>query len=666
MQAQLSGLIVQNEALDSLVDAAQSAISGYALDSDTLVQSDISKTGTGIVIDTATIGLADTLKDSLLIAGNKAGIVPLSDSAATETDTITGHEKVFVSANEELNTQKSSNDTLINNLISDTTKTSNSLLTANGPKNISQPKDSLNNKSNAGQASNSLLSGNVVVVPAVDIAEKDTVANDLASIQKDTAAIQSQINVLEDSLASKAAVNKTSNGLLAATAPKNISEPKDSLTNKSNAAQASGGLSRGNAVVVAVTDNTKDSIKERSRKSNEEIAILQARVKTLEDSLNSKGLQETFKGNPAIVPVVNKRLSDTLPASNDDIAVLQKRINALEDSLSKNAAAGKSKNGLLTASGTDKVSQQPSDTTKHKANAAHVSNNMPNTSDNEEVSRLRAELSDLQKEKESLMQQLDNKTIAPVILPEENDPVSGNKNVATQEDVNALKSEIQSLKSTINANNNNRVGPQRSILPPIVPAIGIGVGKTKVETVVQHDTIFVEKPADGTSYSDTVRITDTFVVRDTVRVSDTVNQIVRDTVQQTIVKDSLVTVTNVVDKQKENLLALPPYVILFDLGKSDVKLVYRKRLDYYAVQLKKHKDLKVVITGHTDKTGSVANNLILSEKRAGSISDYLIGKGVSSSDMQLNGQGETNPIVENDTKEGQGQNRRVELIFKEK
>lgn len=414
----------------------------------------------------------------------------------------------------------------------------------------------------------------------------------------------------------------------------------------------------------------------------------------LKDSLQNNTIlnnspRDLLTGNIVVAPLINKDTVSQSPVNiQKDTAVLRNNISATEDSLSNKTSIHKALNNTAVTNTKNAATQPQKDSLNNKSRSTQgredlsTANNVAVLpaenksakdtsqliiSNNDEVARLKTQLADLQKEKEDLMQQMNKTTEPPVSAPEKPNLISGNENTATQEDINALKSEIQSLKHTIETNGDNRVAtPQRSFLPPIVPAVGIGMGKTKVEKVIQHDTIFVDRPAASASQIDTVRITDTFMVRDTVRVSDTIKHVVRDTVQQTIVKDSLITVTNVVDKQMENLLALPPYVILFDLGKSNVKLVYRKRLDYYAEQLKKHKDLKVIITGHTDKTGSIANNQILSEKRAKSISGYLTGKGVGSNAMQISSLGETEPIAADDTKEGQSQNRRVEVLFKEK
>ena len=62
---------------------------------------------------------------------------------------------------------------------------------------------------------------------------------------------------------------------------------------------------------------------------------------------------------------------------------------------------------------------------------------------------------------------------------------------------------------------------------------------------------------------------------------------------------------------------------------------------------------------YTDSTGSARHNLGLSERRADAVRDYLVGQGVSSSQLTAKGYGETNPIASNATAEGRAQNRRV-------
>ena len=71
--------------------------------------------------------------------------------------------------------------------------------------------------------------------------------------------------------------------------------------------------------------------------------------------------------------------------------------------------------------------------------------------------------------------------------------------------------------------------------------------------------------------------------------------------------------------------------------------------------------LRIEIHAHTDSMGEVAYNQSLSEKRANSVRDYMIGKGVAAERMVAKGYGETQPIADNGTRDGRAENRRVEL-----
>lgn len=69
----------------------------------------------------------------------------------------------------------------------------------------------------------------------------------------------------------------------------------------------------------------------------------------------------------------------------------------------------------------------------------------------------------------------------------------------------------------------------------------------------------------------------------------------------------------------------------------------------------------IVITGHTDSTGSAAYNQKLSERRAAAVRDYMISRGVNPALLTAIGAGEDQPIADNGTKEGRAMNRRVEI-----
>jgi OOP family OmpA-OmpF porin len=84
-------------------------------------------------------------------------------------------------------------------------------------------------------------------------------------------------------------------------------------------------------------------------------------------------------------------------------------------------------------------------------------------------------------------------------------------------------------------------------------------------------------------------------------------------------------------------------------------------LDGAAAAFNGQKDLKAEIGGHTDAQGSDAANQKLSQRRADSVRQYLLGKGVEAERLTAVGYGEAQPIATNDTPAGRAENRRVEF-----
>jgi outer membrane protein OmpA-like peptidoglycan-associated protein/Tol biopolymer transport system component len=102
--------------------------------------------------------------------------------------------------------------------------------------------------------------------------------------------------------------------------------------------------------------------------------------------------------------------------------------------------------------------------------------------------------------------------------------------------------------------------------------------------------------------------------------------------------------------------------IFFDTGKADLKVSSQAELNKIQELLTTNPDLKVQINGHTDNTGNAASNKTLSLKRATSVVDYLVSKGVQASRLSAKGYGSERPIVSNDDEEsGRELNRRTEI-----
>lgn len=105
------------------------------------------------------------------------------------------------------------------------------------------------------------------------------------------------------------------------------------------------------------------------------------------------------------------------------------------------------------------------------------------------------------------------------------------------------------------------------------------------------------------------------------------------------------------------------YGITFDVNKSDIKPESYGTLNDIAKVLKENSDVKIKIIGHTDSDGEDAFNLDLSKSRAMSVKNELVTKfGIATERISTDGEGESRPIVPNDTPSNKAINRRVEFI----
>ena len=71
--------------------------------------------------------------------------------------------------------------------------------------------------------------------------------------------------------------------------------------------------------------------------------------------------------------------------------------------------------------------------------------------------------------------------------------------------------------------------------------------------------------------------------------------------------------------------------------------------------------VKVEVQGHTDISGSRDKNMTLSTKRAQSVADYFISKGIDKTRLVVKGYGPDKPKFDNGAADGRKKNRRVEL-----
>ena len=106
--------------------------------------------------------------------------------------------------------------------------------------------------------------------------------------------------------------------------------------------------------------------------------------------------------------------------------------------------------------------------------------------------------------------------------------------------------------------------------------------------------------------------------------------------------------------------------VLFTSGRSTLLANARPKLDEVATALQKSDAEKFVVEGHTDSIGSDATNEELSYRRAQTVHDYLIERGVPAEKIRAVGYGKSRPVADNTTAEGRANNRRVEIIIQPK
>ncbi len=116
-----------------------------------------------------------------------------------------------------------------------------------------------------------------------------------------------------------------------------------------------------------------------------------------------------------------------------------------------------------------------------------------------------------------------------------------------------------------------------------------------------------------------------------------------------------------VSETDEGLRVTMSSLILFDVNQDSLKPTSKEGLDQVIELLKAYPTNRLRITGHTDATGSATHNQRLSERRAHSVANYLITKGIQRSRISMVGLGLARPLATNSTEEGRQQNRRVEI-----
>ena len=111
--------------------------------------------------------------------------------------------------------------------------------------------------------------------------------------------------------------------------------------------------------------------------------------------------------------------------------------------------------------------------------------------------------------------------------------------------------------------------------------------------------------------------------------------------------------------------------LLFPSGDWQMPVTAQQTIAKMVPILAPMQQTKIMVNGYTDNVPigpglmrqGITSNLVLSQKRADNVMQFMISQGVNPSLVSAQGFGDANPVASNDTADGRAQNRRVELTL---
>jgi outer membrane protein OmpA-like peptidoglycan-associated protein len=128
-----------------------------------------------------------------------------------------------------------------------------------------------------------------------------------------------------------------------------------------------------------------------------------------------------------------------------------------------------------------------------------------------------------------------------------------------------------------------------------------------------------------------------------------------------IKEDGKIDIENFTLKPIDTLPTITLNTILFAFNKSTLLPQSFPELNRIADLMTTNAGMQVEITGHTDSSGDETYNRWLSQWRAQSVSNYIVGKGITKERISVTYFGEDKPVESNETAQGRSKNRRVEF-----
>lgn len=101
--------------------------------------------------------------------------------------------------------------------------------------------------------------------------------------------------------------------------------------------------------------------------------------------------------------------------------------------------------------------------------------------------------------------------------------------------------------------------------------------------------------------------------------------------------------------------------LIFEQGSAEITPSSFAELDELAKRLNTYPKMVIQLEGHTDFRGDADANMKLSQDRVRNVRNYILGKGIEGSRVQMRAFGGTQPLSRENTNEARQLNRRVEV-----
>jgi OOP family OmpA-OmpF porin len=128
----------------------------------------------------------------------------------------------------------------------------------------------------------------------------------------------------------------------------------------------------------------------------------------------------------------------------------------------------------------------------------------------------------------------------------------------------------------------------------------------------------------------------------------------------TILVDPDVSLTSICERAFESFASGP---INFEESSVAFRSSAYPRLDRLIALADACHESRILITGHTDASGSESWNQQLSVRRANAVGDYVANGGIKRERLQISGVGSAEPVADDSTRYGRSLNRRIEIVL---